>query len=166
MAIDERTLEEVASQVAIQRLLAAYTDVVNRRAWGEIPELFLEDARIDVTPLKRPPIEVTGPEAIGRFIDAAIERFEFLQFVLLNSRLEIRLDAESARGRNYICEYRREKASAKWTQVFGVYHDRYRRVEGRWWFEHRVFHPLAATGSDDVVFEVPARLAVLLAERP
>ncbi len=165
MAIDERTLEEVASQVAIQRLLAAYTDVVNRRAWGEIPELFLEDARIDVTPLKRPPIEVTGPEAIGRFIDAAIERFEFLQFVLLNSRLEIRLDAESARGRNYICEYRREKASAKWTQVFGVYHDRYRRVEGRWWFEHRVFHPLAATGGDDVVFEVPARLAALLAER-
>jgi SnoaL-like domain len=165
MGIDDRTLEETASHIAIQRLLAAYADAVNRRAWGELGELFLDDATIEITPLQRPPLQVTGPEAIGRFIDESIARFDFLEFVLQNSRLEIRQGEDSARARNYICEYRREKATAKWTQVFGVYHDRYRRIEGRWWFEHRVFHPLAATGSDNVVFEVPGRLAALLAER-
>ena len=164
MGIDEKTIEETASHIAIQRLLAAYADAVNRRAWGELSELFLADATIEVTPLQRPPLEVTGPEAIGRFIDEAIARFDFLEFVLQNSRLEIRLGENSAKGRNYICEYRREKMSAKWTQVFGVYHDRYRRIDGRWWFEHRIFNPLASTGSDNVVFEVPARLAVLLSD--
>ncbi len=164
MAIDEKMLEETASYIAIQRLLAAYADAVNRRAWGELPELFLEDARMEVTPLQRPPLEVTGPVAIGLFIQASIERFDFLEFVLLNSRLEIRLEAESARARNSICEYRRERATGKWTQVFGVYHDRYRRIDGRWWFEHRVFHPLAATGSDNLLFDVPPRLAALFSE--
>jgi len=169
MAIDERALEESASHVALQRLLSAYTDVASRRAWSELPALFLPDAKLDVTPLRRDRLEVVGPEAIARFIDAATERFAFFQFVLLNSRLEIRLDEDSARGRNFICEYRREGSPngdepGRWTQVFGVYHDRYRRVDGRWWFEHRVFDPLAARGNDDLLFEVPARLARLMSE--
>lgn len=163
MGIGQQTIEEMASYVAIQRLLSAYTDAVNRRAWGELSELFLDDAKIDVTPLRPPPLELTGPESLGRFIAKATLRFEFFQFVLLNSRLEIRLDEQSARGRNFICEYRRERTSGKWTQVFGVYHDRYRRIEGRWWFEHRTFNPLAATGSDNLVFDVPASLEALLA---
>ncbi len=165
MAIGEKAIEEMASFQAIQRLLSAYADIANRRAWGELSELFLDDARIEVTPLQRPPLELTGPDSLGLFIAKAIERFEFFQFVLLNSRLEIRLEEDSARGRNFICEYRREKTSAKWTQVFGVYHDRYRRIEGRWWFEHRTFNPLAATGSDNLVFEIPASLEALLASK-
>lgn len=162
MGIGEKAIEELASHLAIQRLLSAYADIANRRAWGELSELFLDDAKIDLTPLRPPPLELTGPESLGRFIAKAIERFDFFQFVLLNSRLEIRQGEEWARGRNYICEYRREKESAKWTQVFGVYHDRYRRIEGRWWFEHRTFNPLAATGSDNLVFDIPASLEVLL----
>lgn len=165
MGVDDETLEETASHIAIQRLLSAFADVVNRRSWGELSQLFLDGATIEVTPLQRPPLEVTGPEAIGRFIDESIARFDFLEFALQNSRLEIRQDEDSARGRNFICEYRREKATAKWTQVFGIYHDRYRRIEGRWWFEHRTFDPLAAAGGDNIVFEVPARLEALLAER-
>lgn len=166
MGLDDEAFEEAASHIAIQRLLSAYADVVNRRSWGELSQLFLGDAKIEVTPLQRPPLEVTGPGAIGRFIDEAIARFDFLEFVQLNSRLEIRRGEDWARGRNYICEYRRERATATWTQVFGIYHDRYRSIEGRWFFEHRIFHPLAAAGSDNVVFEVPARLATLLAGAP
>ena len=162
MGIDEETIEETASYVAIQRLLAAYADTVNRRAWGELSELFLEDATIDVTPLQRPPLQLAGPEALGRFIDGAIERFDFFQFVFHNSRLQIQLDANEARARNYISEYRRETASGEWTQVFGVYHDRYRRIEGRWWFEHRSFSPLASSGSDNRVFAFPTGFEAIL----
>lgn len=155
MGTDEKTIEEMASYIAIQRLLAAYADTVNRRAWGELPELFLEDATIDVIPLKKPPLTLAGAEALGRFIDAAIERFDFFQFVFHNSRLQIELEKNLARARNYISEYRRETASGEWTQVFGVYHDRYRRIDGRWFFEHRAFSPLASWGSDNRVFDFP-----------
>lgn len=164
MAIDDKALEEMASHLAIQRLLAAYADVMNRRAWGELPELFLADAKVELTPLKRPLIEVTGPASLGRFIHEATERFGYFQFVLLNSRIELHLETESAQGRNFICEYRRDNVSENWTQVFGVYHDRFRRISGRWWFEHRTFHPLASNGSDNVLFDVPPALAKRFAE--
>ena len=164
MGIDEKTDQQTAAYIAIQRLLAAYADAMNRRAWGELSELFLADAKIDLIPLQRPALELAGPEVLGRFIAEAIERFEFFQFVLLNSRLEIPLDGDSALGRNFICEYRKEKTSKKWAQVFGVYHDRYRRIDGRWWFEYRAFSPLASTGSDDLVFDFPAQFDALLSK--
>jgi hypothetical protein len=156
MSIDDNTIEETVSYIAIQRLLGAYADVVNRRAWAELEELFLDDAKIDVKPSTRAPLELTGPVELGRFIGDAIERFEFFQFVFLNSRLEIRLDEDRATGRNFMCELRQEKSSGRWSRVFGVYHDRFRRIEGRWWFEHRSFNALAATGPDNLVFDFPS----------
>jgi hypothetical protein len=156
--MDQRMVEETVNYVAIRRLLAAYADTVNRRAWDELRELFLGSARIEITPPRLDPLELEGPEALGRFISDAIARFEFFQFVFLNTRIETRLGEDTATGRNYMCELRQEKASGRWTKVFGVYHDRFRRVDGRWWFEHRRFHALAATNRDVVVFDFPSGL--------
>ena len=158
--MDEGTLDETVSYVAIQRLLAAYADAVNRRAWSEFRELFREDARIDITTSSRTSFDVTGPDALGEFISGAIEGFEFFQFVFLNSRLRIECERDSATGRNFMCELRQEKSSGRWTQVFGVYHDRFQRVDGRWYFEHRRFNALAATRPDTAVFEFPSELAL------
>lgn len=155
MPIDEKTIEETTSYVAIQRLLAAYADAVNRRAWGDFNELFTADAHIEIVPSAREPLQVTGPESLGTFIGSAIEGFEFFQFVILNSRIEFQLDEDVARGRNFMCELRQDRASGKWTQVFGVYHDRFRRIDGRWWFTHRNFNALAAKGRDHAIFEFP-----------
>lgn len=163
MAIVEGSIEETVSWVALQRLLAAYADAVNRRAWGELPELFLPDATIELTPTHREPLTISGPEELGRFIDGAIERFEFFEFVFLNSRIELDLAADRARGRNFMCELRQEKYSGRFNRVFGVYHDEYRRIDGRWWFERRAFDPLAATDRDNLVFERPKGFDALLA---
>lgn len=163
MSTDARAIEETASYVAIQRLLAAYADAVNRREWDEFGDLFLRDAPIDITPSAREPLQLAGPEALGRFIGNAIERFEFFQFVFLNSRLEIHLDEDAATGRNFMCELRREGESGRWSQVFGVYHDRYCRIEGRWWFAQRSFHALAAPGRDPAIFDFPESLHSLSA---
>jgi SnoaL-like domain len=164
MGVEELSCEQTASHYAIQRLLATYADAVNRHAFKEFPALFLENARIELTPLNRPPIVLSGPEALGRFIEGAIARFDFFEFVLLNSRIELGQATKTARGRNFICEYRRERETGKWTQVFGVYHDRYLCTDGGWWFEQRSFDPLATAGADDVVFPVPARLEALFAD--
>ncbi len=161
MSVDEKTIAEMASYIAIQRLLATYADAVNRRAWSEFSELFLDEPPIDITPSAQEPLQLAGPDALGRFIADAIERFEFFQFVFLNSRLEIRLGEDAASGRNFMCELRQDRSSGRWTRVFGVYHDRYRRIEGRWWFEHRTFHALAATGRDNAVFDFPAEFHAL-----
>lgn len=162
MGVDEKTIEETASYIAIQRLLAAYADVVNRRAWEELSALFLPDAKINVTPSQREPLELAGPEALGHFIGDAIERFEFFQFVFLNSRLELRLGEDAALGRNFMCELRQERDSGRWSRVFGVYHDHFRRIDGRWWFESRAYDPLVATGRDNLAFDFPARFDALL----
>lgn len=141
--------EETGARVAIEALLGAYADVVNRRSFRELSELFLPGAPIELTTLRKEPLVLTGPEALGRFIADFVAGLEFFQFVPLSSRLELRLEEDAALGRHFICEYRWQKAEERFTQVFGVYRDRYRRVDGRWWYAHRSFDPLLSAGSGD-----------------
>ncbi|MBY0399667.1 nuclear transport factor 2 family protein [Myxococcota bacterium] len=160
---DESALEETVARVAIQALLGAYTDSINRRSWSELGALFLPDARIELKTLKQQPLELIGPEALGRFIADFVARLDFFQFVLLNSRLELRLEEGVALGRNFICEYRFEKAEGRFVQVFGVYRDHYRRIDGRWLFERRAFDPLVSAGSDGRIVDFPVRFEAFLA---
>ena len=156
MAIQENALEEAVACIEIQRLLSAYADAVNRRAWDEFPPLFLDEAVIALTTSKGQTLEVAGAVELGRFIDGAIEAFEFFQLVFLNSHFEIELAKGTATGRNFMVEMRQDRASGRWTRVFGVYQDRYRRGEHGWKFEHRAFNALAATaGRDNHIFDFP-----------
>jgi hypothetical protein len=56
----------------------------------------------------------------------------------------------------FMCELRQDRASGQWTNAFGVYHDQYRKVNGRWWFAQRNYQSLARTGRGQV-FEFPSR---------
>jgi hypothetical protein len=162
MASDPTTSDETRCQLALQQLLAAYTDVVNRRQWSELESLFLPEAKIELGTLQRTPLELVGPVALGRFVREVTQRFDFFQFVVLNARLELMLAEHAARGRLFVCEYRWEKAVARWTQVFGVYCDRYRWIDGRWWFEQRIFDPLVSAGSDGDVVDFQKDFAAFL----
>ena len=111
---------------------------------------------IELTTSKGQALEIEGAVALGRFIDEAIEAFEFFQLVFLNSHFEIQAGDGTTTGRNFMVEMRQDRASGRWTRVLGVYHDCYRRVDARWRFEHRAFHALAATASrDNHVFDFP-----------
>jgi hypothetical protein len=144
--------QDTIDYVAVCRLQAAYADVVNRRAWPELGELFLPDAPVHVDTVTNPPIDLTGPQAVGAFIGAAIERFEFFEFVILNTRVTTAADGDpdAARARLFMCELRQEAANGHWTNAFGVYHDDYRRRDGRWWFAGRRYQSLARTGRGEV----------------
>ncbi len=141
-------LQETVDYVAITRLQNAYADVVNRRAWAEFGELFLADAPVRVDTVTNPVVETRGPEGIGNFIGGAIERFEFFEFVVLNTRVWI--DGDSARGRVFMCELRQAVDNGQFSRAFGVYHDEYRRVDGRWMFAARRYQSLARTGRGEV----------------
>ena len=139
---------ETIDYVAITRLQAAYADVVNRRAWPEFAELFLPDAAVRVDTVTNPAVDLAGPRALGEFIGGAIERFEFFEFVTLNSHVMI--DGDTATARVFMCELRQERESGRFTRAFGLYRDDYRRVDDHWWFARRRYQSLARSGRGEV----------------
>jgi len=144
---------ETVDYVSITRLQAAYADVVNRRAWPELDELFRPDAPIHLDTVTRPVIELQGPRALGSFVGDAIARFEFFEFVILNAVVD--LAGDSATGRIFMCELRQDRESGHFSRAFGRYDDTYARVDDRWWFAARSYRSLARTGRDEV-FPPPA----------
>lgn len=150
-------LRDLVDRAAVLDLQARYADVVTRRAWDELTGLFLPDATIHIDTVTRDPFTVTGPGELGRFIGGAVDRFDFFEFVILNSLVELRDggDPDAAAARVFMCEQRRVAADGGWSTAYGLYRDRYRRVDGRWWFADRSYRSLARTGEDGGAFPFP-----------
>lgn len=148
--------DDTADYVALTRLQAAYADVVTRRAWDELEPLFAADATIELDTVTRPLITLTGAGELGQFIATSIERFEFFEFVVLNTVLDIDTDG-SARGRLWMVELRQERGSGAWSNAYGLYRDDYVRLDGRWRFAGRRYRSLARkVGTDPAaVFPLP-----------
>lgn len=153
-------VDETAEYVRLRRLQNRYADVVTRRAWPELAEIFRPDCRLDLS-LGDRTRTLTGPEEIGRFIGGAISGFSFFEFVILNTVLEIDPSLGRAASRTYIHELRVERASGRRTDAFGVYHDRFERdASGRWWFARRRYGSFSRTAApeapeEQIVFPLP-----------
>jgi hypothetical protein len=150
-------LRDTVDYIAIRRLHDAYADIVNRRAWTELDEVFAPSAIVVVDKRDGAPLELTGPETLGAFIGAAIEQFEFFEFVLLNMRVFLHWqgDADRAAGRVYINEVRHGETGG-WSTAYGLYQDHYVRVDDHWCIARRRYHSLARTSRDFDVFEHPS----------
>jgi hypothetical protein len=135
-------LRATVDEVAIRGLIAAYADVVNRRTWPELAEIFEPDAPVQLDLRDRAPREFVGPEAIGAFIAGAIERFPFFEFVALNVRVLRNGDAERARVRTYMCELRQDHAGTP-SRAYGLYQDEVVRTPGGWRFARRHYQSIA-----------------------
>ena len=110
------------------------------------------------------PLVLVGPERVGGLISGAIERFGFFEFVILNSHIDLSAtEAGVAAARIFMQELRQDAESGHWTDAYGLYRDRYERVEGRWWFAGRRYRSLARTNPtnhvlpwpDDVSLDLP-----------
>jgi hypothetical protein len=151
-------VQETVDHIGVRRLQNAYADVVSRRAWDELDELFLPDATVSVGVGGQDPLRFTGPREFAGFVAKAVSRFEFFQFVILNTRIFLRHDGDpdAATARMYMSELRQDHAAGRWTLIYGIYHDHYRRIDGRWWFAARTYHTLARTQDEMVVFPFPS----------
>ena len=134
--------DDTEAYVALTRLQAAYADVVSRRAWAELEPLFVPAAPIHVDTVTRPVIELMGAGELGAFIATSIEKFEFFEFVILNTVIDVNANA-SASGRLWMVELRQERETGQWSNAFGVYHDDYVVQDGRWCFAERRYQSLA-----------------------
>lgn len=155
--MDDITRETI-DYIAVCRLQSAYADAVTRRAWSELDELFVPSATIMVDTVTSEPIEIVGPTALGEFISGAVERFEFFELVILNTRVDLRHngDDNAARARQFTCELRQDHSNGRWTNAFGVYHDEYARADQGWLFARRRYQSLARTGRAEI-FPFPKR---------
>jgi hypothetical protein len=150
-------LRETVDYVALRRLLETYADVVNRRAWPELAEIFRADATVVVDKRDGSPLQLVGPRAVGTFIGGAIEQYDFFEFVLLNTRIFLAGggDVDRATARVYINELRHHRETGTWSTAFGLYQDAYVRRDGRWWFAERRYNSLARTGRQFETFSHP-----------
>ncbi len=156
----DQRLADTIDHSEIRRLHDAYADLVSRRHWHELHELFQPDAVLHLD-LRDTTIELVGPQAIGEFIGRSVAQFEFFQFGVLGARVHLRSrgDDNRATARMYMTELRQTPAG-HWSQIYGVYHDQYSRIDGRWWFVHRAYHSLARNNQPATVFDFPHHLSL------
>jgi hypothetical protein len=146
--------------VSLWRLQARYADIITRRAWAELREVFLPETTVQIDTVTAPQRSLVGPDALGDFVSTAIERFDHFTFVILNTVVDVE-SPDHARGRIFMCEIRHDTASDEWQVAHGCYQDRYQRVDDRWWFADRHYRSMARTGPDGAVFGLPAGLGPL-----
>ena len=148
-----RSVEETMDYVAIVRLQRAYADVVNRRAWADLHQIFTPDATVHLDLVTRPPLHMVGPNAIGEFIGPAIERFDFFEFVVLNAHVELWPDGDpaSARARVFMCELRQPTGQTERDDAFGLYRDTYALLDDEWRIAARRYRSLGRFPSGEIL---------------
>jgi hypothetical protein len=129
--------------VAIDRLQHRYADIVTRRAWPEMPGVFEPGCAITLDLRTGEELTFRGGEAIATFIEAAIARFDFFVFAVINGVVDgIDVAAGRASGRVYICEHRHDPSTGTFSQAFGLYRDDYHRSPEGWRFARRRYSSL------------------------
>ena len=141
----DHELAATVDHVAIDRLQRAYADLVNRRAWAELDGVFAPDIAITLELVTRPSIELVGAEAFTAFIEPAMERFGFFEFVILNSHIQLWPggDRSAATARIFMCELRTPAQGSERTDAFGLYRDRYERTGAGWRIAARHYRSVA-----------------------
>lgn len=146
--------DETDDYIAIRRLQDRYADTCSRRAWSELPSLFLAEASVTLD-LGSHQLVLDGPGALTDFIDKQLRQFSFFQFVIRNSVIELggAPDPDRATGRMWISEFRCHADDQRWSTIFGLYRDHYRRTPDGWRFERRLYNSLARP-DEGVVFDI------------
>jgi hypothetical protein len=153
-------IAEMAAYVALRRLQSRYADIVTRRSWGELAEIMRRDCSVVVDTLDRQ-FTFVGPDETGDFIARQLEQFSFFEFVVLNTVMDIDVEAGRAGARMYMQEMRQAVSDGRRTDAYGVYHDRLERdAAGRWWFANRNYRSYSRTAEpgssqDQEVFPLP-----------
>jgi hypothetical protein len=139
---------EMADYVAIQRLQASYADIVTRRQWSELEQVFVPDATVTIDMLQGAPFVLETPTGIGEFIGTSIERFEFFEFVILNSVIEFGPPGGGqATARMYMAELRQDREGGRRSTAFGLYRDTYVKRGVDWLIAARKYRSAARTSA-------------------
>ena len=135
-------VDRLESLDAIRQLASKYSLAIDVRDLDAIVALYVADVRV-------------GPSAQGRsalrdVFDRVLRQFTTSSHQVQNHVIEFD-DADHAQGL-VTCRCEHEVATAqglRWVVVQNLYHDKYERVDGSWYFRGRVQNRLYGTASDD-----------------
>lgn len=155
----EERLAEALDYLDIRRTQNRYADIVTRRAWAELHEIMRPTCSLELN-LGDQEMRFDGPDAIGGFIGESLTQFEFFEFVILNTVIEVDVAAGVAGARMYMQELRQNVSDGRRTNAYGVYHDRFERLDGKWWLARRRYGSFSRTAvpgpeHEQVVFPLP-----------
>jgi hypothetical protein len=136
---------ELVAHLAITRLQGRYADIASRQAWSELQSIVLPDATFAFDLGAGDVLTFVGPDELAAFGARACERFEFYQYIPLNTVVSL-TSKTRATGRSYSLEIGVEKAGEDWTEFYGLYHDDYAVDHGEWRFAGRHFQTVARRG--------------------
>jgi hypothetical protein len=143
--------DEIADFIAIQRLQASYADIVTRRQWSELEQIFIPDATVTIDMHEGTAFVLRSPKGIGEFIGSSIERFEFFEFVILNSVIEFGpAGSGQATARMYMAELRQAREGGRRSTAFGLYRDTYVKRADNWLMAERSYRSAARTSAREL----------------
>ena len=119
-----------ATDTALRRLVSQWCDASVRRDAGGIAELLCDDAVFDAGKA------IEGRATIQGAFQKMFTGFEWVVQFAPNTVFEIDEAEGAGTGRVTIHETNKPKKGTE-SVVYAVYHDRYRRVDGRWLFAAR-----------------------------
>jgi ketosteroid isomerase-like protein len=125
------TLETLASERAIRRMVSAYCDAVNRLDADAAGALFAPDAVIRIADYP----EIAGREAIAAGLRQTFAASGFLFQQCDTGLLDI--DGTTARARLSVLEANRKQDEDRIGLIFGLYEDEYVRLDEGWRFARR-----------------------------
>lgn len=147
-------LELLLAERDIQRALVRIARAMDERDWAALEQLLLPDATAD---LGLGPI--AGGAEIVRFIRTFLDACGSTQHLLGNLLVEV--DGDRATSRSYVSDMHKgaaEKSHLSFSTL-GDYHDRWRKVDGKWHLSHRTKLNRAHLGDISVLGPGPARPA-------
>ncbi len=134
------TLDDLIARESIRDLVSRYNANGDTGRFERVFELFAEHAVMELGPPGEPPEVYNGREALKQIFLGAQGRIgentkaggpKYLRHFTATHQIDL-IDADHATGRCYF-----QVLMSRGLDHWGRYVDRYVRIDGRWFFEHR-----------------------------
>jgi len=144
----------------IENLLYTYAERIDAGDFEGIADLFAH-GRILPSPDGSADVAFEGREQVLGMYEAATRRYEDgtprTRHVTTNAIVEADDDAGTGSARSYYTVLQQTDALALQPIICGHYHDTFRRIDGRWWFETRtMFVDLVGDLSHHLLYDLPS----------
>ena len=129
--------QELSDRLEIQDLVFHYADLIDRRSFDDLREVFTEDAHIDYSAFGG---SVGGREETIAFLQAALGTELFPNTQHLNANVQVKVDGDTASGRVMCFNPMQMALPEGGSQVFFLglwYLDEYRRTSVGWRISRR-----------------------------
>lgn len=134
-------IQSVIDRGEIRDLIERYCNIINRRAWSEMPALFTEDAHWEVHNIEEfgPVNTFDGRDAIVAAVTAVVEGCTML--LHMTGACEVRVSGDTATATLSLQEIATFGDQGEGIYLVGLYYDFLKRTAEGWKFTRREFHP-------------------------